>query len=394
MSAYLTAVWEVLVEFAPWLFLGAVVSGLLHKLLPADFMHRNLTGRFAVLKSVIFGIPLPLCSCGVIPAGIGLKKDGASDGASVGFLIATPQTGVDSVMVSASMLGWPFALFKVVAALATGLVGGALTDRFGSRGQDAGPPPHEHTDRTWRGAWDHGVLLIKSIWGWLVFGVLASAAITTLVPETWLTALGSYGGFPAMFAVLLIAVPLYVCATASVPIAAALVAGGMPAGAALVFLMAGPATNLATLGAIKKTFGLRTTGIYLATIVIGSILAGWLFSSVLTSGPDEVLPHEHGDPIWAVASAALLVASLVWFAIEDARRFVNTLGTPSTSSITVGVEGMTCGGCSGRLEKVLNKLEGVDKAVVHLADKKAVVEGAATEADVRKAIEMAGFDPV
>ena len=392
--SYLVAVWEVLLELAPWLLLGAVVSGLLHKLLPPDFMHRNLTGRFAVIKSVLFGVPLPLCSCGVIPAGIGLKKDGASDGASVGFLIATPQTGVDSIMVSASMLGWPFALFKVAAAGVTGVLGGVLTDRFGSVGQDDGPAPHAHADRTWKGAWDHGVQLIRSIWGWLVFGVLASAAITTLVPQEWLTALGGYGGLPAMFAVLLIAVPLYVCATASVPIAAALVAGGMPAGAALVFLMAGPATNLATLGAIKKTFGLKTTAIYLGTIVVGSIAAGWLFSSVLTSGASEVHHHEHGAPLWAVASAVVLVASLAWFAFEDARHFMNTLGTPTNDAITVGVEGMTCGGCSSRLEKVLNKLEGVEKAVVHLDDKKAVVEGDTTEDAVRHAIEMAGFDPV
>ena len=387
---YLIAVWEVLLELAPWLLLGALVSALLHKFLPADFMHRNLRGRGAVAKAVLFGVPLPLCSCGVIPAGIGLKKDGASDGASIGFLIATPQTGIDSVFVAASMLGWPFALFKVAAAGATGLVGGWLTDRFGGQGFDEAPAPHEHADRTWRSALDHGLLLIRSIWGWLVFGVLASAAITVLVPETWLAALGTHGGLPAMFIVLLIAIPLYVCATASVPIAAALVAGGMPAGAALVFLMAGPATNVATLGAIKKTFGTRTTAIYLGTILVGSIGLGWAFGFLIEAAT-TTHAHEHGAAWWATASAVVLVVMLGAFAMDDLRR---KLTTPSTNALDIGVEGMTCGGCSSRLERVLGKLEGVDKATVVLDTKRAHVEGSVSEAAVRAAIEGAGFDAV
>ncbi|MCB9682994.1 MAG: permease [Alphaproteobacteria bacterium] len=117
------AVWQILLELAPWLLLGAVVSGLLHALLPEGFVHRQLTGVWGVPKAVALGVPLPLCSCGVIPAGVGLKRDGASDGAAVAFLIATPQTGVDSILVSASFLGWPFALFKVGAAAVTALPG-------------------------------------------------------------------------------------------------------------------------------------------------------------------------------------------------------------------------------------------------------------------------------
>ncbi|MFT5442843.1 MAG: uncharacterized membrane protein YraQ (UPF0718 family), partial [Myxococcota bacterium] len=116
-------------ELSPWFLLGMVVSGLLHGLLPRDFIKRQLQGRTGIAKAVSLGIPLPLCSCGVIPAGLGLKRDGASNGASMGFLISTPQTGVDSILVSASFLGWPFALFKVLAAAVTGLLGGWLSDR-------------------------------------------------------------------------------------------------------------------------------------------------------------------------------------------------------------------------------------------------------------------------
>ena len=120
------ATWGVTLELAPWLLFGTFLSCVMHRFVPTRLIQSHLQGRLGVLKSVIFGIPLPLCSCSVIPTGLGLRKQGSSDGAAVGFLIATPQTGVDSLMVSANFLGWPFAIFKVGAALVTGIVGGLL----------------------------------------------------------------------------------------------------------------------------------------------------------------------------------------------------------------------------------------------------------------------------
>ena len=117
LSLLLHNFWMVMVDLAPWLLLGAAMSGLLHIALPAGFVKRQLSGPSGVLKAVALGIPMPLCSCGVIPTGIGLQRDGASNGAAIGFITATPQTGVDSILVSASFLGWPFALSKVFAAL-------------------------------------------------------------------------------------------------------------------------------------------------------------------------------------------------------------------------------------------------------------------------------------
>ena len=139
----LAAMWEVTLQLAPWLLLGAGVAGLLHGLLPPGFVHRQLSGRAGVAKAVLVGVPLPLCSCGVIPTGLGLKKDGASDGASVGFLVSTPQTGVDSMLVAGAFLGWPCALFKVAAAAVTGLAAGWLTDAAGG---DPGGTPPAHAD--------------------------------------------------------------------------------------------------------------------------------------------------------------------------------------------------------------------------------------------------------
>ena len=118
--------WTILCQLAPWLLLGMLLSGLLHVFLPAGFVRRKFHGFGGVIKSVLLGVPLPLCSCGVVPAGIGLKNQGASNGAAVGFLISTPQTGVDSILVSASFFGWPFAIFKMATAAITGVLGGVV----------------------------------------------------------------------------------------------------------------------------------------------------------------------------------------------------------------------------------------------------------------------------
>ncbi|MEN0110091.1 MAG: permease, partial [Planctomycetota bacterium] len=230
MNDFFLAVWGVTVELAPWLLVGVAAAGLMHALLPAGLIGRLLRGRGGVWRSVLIGAPLPLCSCAVIPVGLGLKRQGASDGATVGFLIATPQTGVDSVLVTAGLLGWPLALFKVVVAVATGLAGGALTDAVTPKrvslpiiDTTAGAKrPGGLAARLWGGA-KHADELLRAIWGWLVVGVLVSAGITWLLPSESLNGLGAYGGAAAMGVALAVSTPLYVCATASAPIAASLV---------------------------------------------------------------------------------------------------------------------------------------------------------------------------
>ena len=192
---------------------------------------------------------------------------------------------------------------------------------------------------------------------------------------------------------LLVSLPLYVCATASVPIAAALVASGMPVGAALVFLMAGPATNLATIGAIYRGLGARALGIYLSTIIGGSVLAGWLFDFVLVS--DVAMPaHEHGTAAWwAVASVILLLALIAWFAVNDLIRLVRRLGatTPTAEAVEIGVDGMSCQNCVAKLEHALLSESGVTSVAVSLDPGRAVVQGGIDESRLREAIEKAGF---
>ncbi|MCA9563585.1 MAG: permease, partial [Myxococcales bacterium] len=321
MSAFIESVWNVLLELSPWLLLGMAVAGVLHAVLPKDFVRRHMQGKGGVLKGVALGVPLPLCSCGVLPAALGLKKDGASNGATAAFLISTPQTGVDSILVSSAFLGWPFAVFKVAAAAVTGLAGGWLTDAFApDDGSAEGGATPETGERSVRGALNHSLELLRMIWGWLLFGVLVSALITVVVPDDFFRSSLLSNPFIASFAVLLVSLPMYVCATASVPIAAALVAAGMPTGAALVFLMAGPATNIATAGAIKRGLGTRVLVIYLATVALGSIGLSMLFEWVLPSaGAISHAGHHEHQTWWAIACAVLLLGLVSAFAFMDAR---------------------------------------------------------------------------
>ena len=391
------AAWTVLCELSPWLLLGMLVSGLLHGLLPAGFIHRKLRGPGGVLKAVALGVPLPLCSCGVVPAGIGLKRDGASDGAAVGFLISTPQTGVDSILLSASALGWPFALFKVFSAAVTGIAGGLLADavQLTSRATAArSTSPARNEDHSFRGMLQHALEILRSIWFWLVLGVLVSAAIEIYLPTTVLGRIAGWGSIPAALVALSISLPLYVCAVASVPIAAALVSNGLPAGAALVFLMAGPATNVATIGSVYRTFGLRTLSVYLGTIVLGSIGFAAVFDALPLASLDHASPHHHHGSSWLQqVSALVLVAMIVWFACGDLRFWLKrrTAATSDGPGFKVSVSGMTCNDCAHRLERQLYEANGVDRAVVHVEPGEAIVHGAIGEMQLRELIGRVGF---
>ena len=419
MTSFLQATWSVLAELAPWLLFGALLAALLHVLLPRNLIRRQLSGYGGTIKAVVLGVPLPLCSCGVIPAGIGLKRTGASNGSAMGFLISTPQTGVDSILVSATFLGWPFALFKVAAAAVTGVAGGWWVEAMKDDGApvEEEAPPEDAIGEPGSGhriggkvlpriteMIDHGGELLQSIWRWVAVGILVSAAIEVLLPQqAWLD-LAALGTFGAAAAALVISLPLYVCATASVPIAAALVANGLPLGAALVFLMAGPATNVATVGAVYRGFGRKVTGVYLTTVIVGSLGFAVLFETLIGGAALQVGPaHEHGVPWWAATSAILLVLMFGWFGLQEFRRWRRNAradrwstgqvaaGEPGGRAVEIAVTGMTCGNCADAVESALLAAPGVQAARVDLTGGTATVWGAAAATTLREAVQDAGF---
>lgn len=393
MSAFLAASWTIMLSLAPWLLLGAAIAGLLHGLLPSDWVRQRFQGPGGVLRAVGLGVPLPLCSCGVIPAGLALKKERASDGATVGFLISTPETGVDSILVSASFLGWPFALFKVASAAVMGVVGGWTTNAL---------VPTSETDDQSQGAtfdegrksvremFDYALDLLRMLWRWVAFGVLASAAITIWVPAGTFAAVAGWPPLAAGLVALAFSLPLYVCAVASVPIAAALVAGGVPASAALVFLLAGPGSNVATVGAVYRTLGGRVLAVYLATLMIGSLALGLLFDFVVQSTSAVVATQNHAAKPWEAPAAILLTALMTWFAASELRRWWRRR-RPVADALTVSVKGMTCDACVSHVERAVKAVPGVDSARADLAAGNVVVGGRVSPAAIRAAIDASGY---
>ena len=353
MKDFIYNLWNILLELSPWLLFGCLIAGLLHIFMPAGFVRKHLgkSGLGAIIKAVAIGVPMPLCSCGVIPAAIGLKKDGASDGAAVGFLISTPQTGVDSIMVSAAFLGWPFAIFKVLSAFVSGLIGGLIINLFDTSdhtpevkttkcccsaekekesepsccsGESKAPSKESGKKENWFIEMiSFTIMLLRGIYTWLVIGVILAAIISTLLPEGKLADYKITAGITGMLLMLLISLPMYICATSSVPLAASLVAAGMPAGSALVLLMAGPATNIATIGAITGAFGKKVTAIYVATVAVMSVILGYLFQSVIQTNTQNMhhghtLPHQIN-----LIAAIILICLLTWFALGDIKKKLN-----------------------------------------------------------------------
>jgi hypothetical protein len=341
-AAYALEIWQLLREMGPWLLLGFAVAGLLSLLIDPAAVERHLGGRglLPVLKASAIGVPLPLCSCGVIPVAASLRQHGAGRGATAAFLIATPQTGVDSIAVTYSLMGPLMAVVRPIAALASGVVGGLVVDgadgastsptpRFaglaalpglGAPGAGGAPTaPARWTARLREGLHYGFVALPRDLARPMFWGLLAAGAIGIALPDDFLAGtLG--GGLTGMLAMMLLGIPVYVCASASVPVAAVLVAKGLSPGAALVFLMTGPATNTATLAAVWKIMGRRAASLYLASIAGTALAAGLLLDALAAGAISRQAAHHHEFlPGWLQTGSAVAVALLLLAALAPPR---------------------------------------------------------------------------
>ena len=291
-------------EMSPYLLLGFFFAGVMHAFVPGMVYNRYLgdKGFKSVFYGALFGIPLPLCSCGVIPTAMSLRKQGASRGATASFLIATPETGVDSIIATYSILGLPFAIIRPIAAFCNAIMGGWLINKFGDKEEVVSADTsantcccqheHSHEENTcschhvqgeshhdgflgkMREALRFGfVEMMEDIGKWLVVGLVIAGLITVFVPDDFF-ALFRENTQLSMLLVLCIAIPMYICATGSIPIAVALMMKGLTPGAALVLLMAGPACNMASILVINKALGRKSLVLYLVSIITMAILWG------------------------------------------------------------------------------------------------------------------------
>ncbi len=409
MKEILMILFNMLNEMSPYILLGFLIAGALHAFVSPKLMSRHLSGAGAgaVVKAALLGIPLPLCSCGVLPTAVALRRNGASRAASSSFLIATPQTGVDSIAATYSLLGPAFAVIRPVAALVTAFLGGMAVGGVerkepadGSSQVTCQVEPVEKKSfgsKIWEmlryGFFD----MVRSIGKWLILGLVIASLITMFVPEDFFVALGNRP-LLAMIAVVIVAIPMYVCATGSIPIALSLMLKGLSPGAAFVLLMAGPAANFASVTIISRSMGKRCAAVYLGSIVICAIVFGLLIDYILPArwflGTFSMMHescHVADMSVFNLICSGILAILLLLAMIAN---YFPTYKQPTAMNKEYRIKGMSCAHCKATVEKNLSRLPGVTAVTVDLSRGVACVEG---EHDEKAAIEMIsslGFEPI
>ena len=443
----LQAVLGIVNEMSPYLLLGFLLAGIMHAFIPDGWYTKYLSGNTfrSVVNAAIFGVPLPLCSCGVIPTAMSLRREGASKGAVVSFLIATPQTGVDSIFATYSLMGLPFAVVRPIAALCTAIIGGTFVNWNGDNEEmsavaDASRAYSEQPRLSFASRCGEAlkfgfVEMMEDIGKWLVIGLIVAGLITVLVPDSFF-AIFRDNTLLSMLLVLCVSVPMYICATGSIPIAVALMMKGLTPGAALVMLMAGPACNVASILVVNKVLGKKTLLLYLAAIVGGSIFFGFDIDYLLprewfTEHLNNTLACCHDVAGWfewlCTGVLALLLLNVLRMKLmhqsacscghghgehshchehhdhcgchaDEAECHCHEEETCSASAAescetrTYRIKGMTCNHCRANAEKVIRTVPGVESVSVDLQSEIATVVGdAIDDSAVREAVESIGF---
>lgn len=457
----LQQVLDLINEMSPFLLLGFLFAGILHVFIPGAVYSRYLSGHGfrSVLYAALLGVPLPLCSCGVIPTAMGLRKEGASRGATISFLIATPETGVDSIAATYSLMGLPFAIVRPIVAFCTSLMAGTLVNTF--------TPKEDAVKKETTAEEDHGagdtkpflkrciealdyayVDMMGDIGKWLVVGLVVAGLITVFVPDSFFTIFKG-NTMMSMLLVLCIAIPMYICATGSIPIAVALIMKGLTPGAALVLLMAGPACNMASIIVINKVLGRKTFCLYLLSIIVGAIVAGTIIDQMPTEWFMPTIMSnscctEEGSSWFNIMCTILLVLLLInafWrqrhghhchcceghehgehehcccghdhdehdhchcgehhhehedhdhcCCGEHHHEHEDHDHGDDEGYMRFTINGLHCSHCAANAAKALEKLPGVEHADVDRASASAVIKGRATQEEIVNALSPFGFE--
>lgn len=322
-------------ESAPFLLLGLLLAGVIRLLIPDKWITKYLGKNSSVVTAAVIGTPMPLCSCSVIPTAMGIRRAGASKASTASFMVATPETGVDSIGVTYALMGPVMAVARPIAAIVSAIVAGVLVRLWDIET----PPIQEKAVKSCCGGKKPAVLspwgkakavvqygygkLLSDFMGWLMIGLFFAALIQTFVPPSLLSEYGS--GVFAMMLVVLISIPMYICATASTPVAAGLMLSGISPGAALVFMLTGPATNIATLMVVKNELGLKSLIGYLTGVIVTALVMGLSFDWILNYF-DIVIAVSHGHhgemtSLLYSASAIILASLIIWQYAKKLKQF-------------------------------------------------------------------------
>ena len=405
--------WQTLEEMSPYLLFGFLVAGILSIVVSPETVERQLgrRGIWSTLKAALFGVPLPLCSCGVIPVTASLRNHGASKGAATSFLISTPQTGVDSLLVTYSMLGPVFTIVRPVVSLVSGVLGGVAADAADGGGDERAHRPVKCTGECCAPHEGQGTISRIFRYGFgtlagdiakpLLIGIVIAGMLSAVVPEGFFAEYlggGSIGRqLLSMLAMMAFGVPLYICATASVPVAAAMIHLGVSPGAALVFLMTGPATNAASVATIWKVMGRRTAIIYVVTVAASAFAAGLALNWI---DPGAISMQHAGHsmlPAWTGTAAAVALLLVLGAALVSPylkkREAHEHEHDHEGETMKLKISGMTCSHCASNVARALRECSGVENVSVDLAGGGATVSGnAIDEAEIRKKTQEAGYE--
>ena len=402
MNDFFEILYKTFNQISPFLIIGFLISGFLSVCLTVEQISKYLGKQN--LKSIflgsIFGVPIPLCSCGVIPVTAYLRKHGASKASATSFLISTPQTGVDSIMVTYGMLGPLMAFYRPVIAFISGILGGLLiqaTDK-GSKEEIS----EAACDDECCNQYDENSKIISALhYGFvrlpldiinpLLLGLLLSAFISIFIPPGYFDDTIVGGGIVGMLVMLIISVPMYTCATASIPIAFTFFASGFSMGAILVFLMAGPATNVTTIAVTLKTLGKRATFVYVFSIVVCALVSGYFLDFILSGDT-----FDHGHPMHPHGSVITISSVVLLFVILNSYRIKFTtknVVSPFNDKTTFNVSGMTCSHCTESVKNTLLKLDGITDVQVDLDSGKVYIGGDNIDfVLIKKNVQELGFD--
>jgi len=406
IQSFIEEFWSLCVETAPYLLLGMFFSGLIYIFIDSKFILKHIGSKSlsSILKSTLMGIPIPLCSCGVIPVASTIRNSGASKGSTVSFLISTPQTGIDSIFMTYGMMGPVFAIFRPFAAFISGIISGIVVNRFDDES-------HNHVSKNYSNqekvnlierlkiGFNYGFVVLPSdILVPLLQGLSVAALISIVIPPDFIATYFSDSKYLVFILMLLISLPIYVCATASVPIAVALMAKGVSAGAVFVFLMAGPATNASSIAVVKKILGKKVMFLYLFLVATISIFFGIVFDLFLKAELPISLhhhAHDHGQNYFSTILAISFILLMINAYFNKSRTINMTNFSENTKfndKLSLIVKGMTCSHCKQSVENGLGNIPEVENTIVNLETGQVIIQGDKLNKDtITTTIENLGF---
>ena len=402
--------WDICLEMAPFLILGFVFSGIISVFIDDTLVYKQIGQKkfSSIIKSTLMGIPLPLCSCGVIPVAATLKDYGASKGATTSFLVSTPQTGIDSIFLTYGMLGPVFAIFRPVAAFVSGIFCGIVVNTIDN---DNVMQPKSVTKFSKNSATIFEKIKIGVEYGFLTLpkdivvplfqGLLIAACIGYFIPPDFIASFLSSNSFLEYFVMLIVSLPLYVCATASIPIALVLFMKGVSPGAVFVFLMAGPATNASSIAVIGNIMGKKILYLYISLIASTAVFFGIIFDLFFRIDKNiiskHIHHHNHENTFYIILTIffGVIMANAYRSKLKKEVPKMNTSETSNEDhidSLDFIVNGMTCSHCKESVESSIKSIDEKIETFVNLSTGEVSIKGFSLDKlKVKEKIESRGF---